>query len=177
MATTQLGDTTVHTVGELPEIGSTAPDFALTGSDFADVAKTPGRRTILNIFPSIGTGVCQTGLRRFSELAADLDNTEVICVSQDLPFAVTGFCSAEGIENLVLGSAFRSGFGTDYGMTMADGKWRGLLARSVVVLDTDGTVLHTQLTPAISVEPDYEAAIDALRASRSTAPAAIELPG
>jgi thiol peroxidase len=163
MATTQLGDTTVHTVGELPEIGSTAPDFTLTGSDFADVTKTNGRRTILSIFPSIGTGVCQTGLRRFNELAADLDNTEIICVSQDLPFAVTTFCDTEHIDNLVVGSAFRSGFGTDYGVTMADGKWRGLLARSVVVLDTDSTVLHTQLTPAISVEPDYEMAIKVLR--------------
>jgi len=162
MATTQLGDNTVHTVGELPEIGSAAPDFTLTGSDFADVTKTNGKRTILNIFPSIGTGVCQSGLRRFNELTADLDNTEIICVSQDLPFAVTTFCSAEGIDNLVLGSAFRSGFGTDYGITMADGKWRGLLARSVVVLDTDGTVLHTQITSAIAVEPDYEKAITAL---------------
>ena len=162
MATTQLGDNTVHTVGELPETGSAAPDFTLTGEDFGDVTKTSGKRTILNIFPSIGTGVCQTGLRRFNELAADLDNTEIICVSQDLPFALTSFCGAEGIDNLVVGSAFRSGFGTDYGMTMADGKWRGLLARSVVVLDTDGTVLHTQLTSAISVEPNYEEAIKAL---------------
>jgi thioredoxin-dependent peroxiredoxin len=162
MATTQLGDNTVHTVGELPETGSTAPDFTLTGEDFGDVTKTSGKRTIVNIFPSIGTGVCQTGLRRFSELAAGLDNTEIICVSQDLPFALTSFCGAEGIDNLVVGSAFRSGFGTDYGMTMADGKWRGLLARSVVVLDTDGIVLHTQLTSAISVEPNYEEAIEAL---------------
>jgi len=163
MATTQLGDNTVHTVGELPETGSAAPDFTLAGEDFGDVIKTSGKRTVLNIFPSIGTGVCQTGLRKFNELAADLDNTEVICVSQDLPFALTGFCSAEGIEHVVVGSAFRSGFGTDYGVTMADGKWRGLLARSVVVIDTDGTVLHTQLTSAISVEPDYQAAVGVLR--------------
>ena len=163
MATTQLGDNTVHTVGELPEIGSAAPDFTLTGEDFGDVTKTPGKRTVLNIFPSIGTGVCQTGVRRFNELAAELDNTEIICVSQDLPFAVTGFCGSEGIENVIVGSAFRSGFGTDYGITMADGKWRGLLARAVVVLDTDGTVLHTQLTSAIAVEPDYEQAVGVLR--------------
>ena len=98
MATTQLGDNTVHTVGELPATGSTAPDFTLTGDDFADVVKTSGKRTVLNIFPSIGTGVCQTGVRRFNELAAGLDNTEVICVSQDLPFAMASFCSAEGID-------------------------------------------------------------------------------
>ena len=162
MATTQLGDTTVHTVAELPATGSTAPDFTLTGEDFADVTKTPGKRTVLNIFPSIGTGVCQTGVRTFNELAASLDNTEVICVSQDLPFAMAQFCEAEGIENVVVGSAFRSGFGTDYGVTMADGAWRGLLARSVIVLDEDGTVLHTQITSAIGVEPDYDAAIAVL---------------
>jgi thiol peroxidase len=163
MATTKLGDNTVHTVGELPATGSAAPDFTLTGSDFADVSRTPGKRTVLDIFPSIATGVCQAGVRRFSELAPDLDNAEVICVSQDLPFALAAFCEAEGIENLVVGSAFRSGFGTDYGMTMADGNWRGLLARSVVVVDTDGTVLHTQLTPAIGVEPDYDAAVAVLK--------------
>jgi thiol peroxidase len=162
MATTQLGESTVHTVGDLPPTGSAAPDFTLTGGDFADVTKTAGRRTVLNIFPSIATGVCQASVRRFNELAAGLDNTEVICVSQDLPFALASFCGAEGIDNVVVGSAFRSGFGTDYGMTMTDGKWRGLLARSVVVLDTDGTVLHTQITPAISVEPEYEEAVAAL---------------
>src|ERR687890_766688 len=154
MATTQLGENTVHTVGDLPAVGSTAPDFTLTGTDMADVTKTAGKRTVLNIFPSIGTGVCEAGVRRFNELAAGLDNTEVICVSQDLPFAMAAFCGAEGIENVVVGSAFRSGFGTDYGVTMADGAWRGLLARSVIVLDEDGTVLHSQLTSAISEEPD-----------------------
>jgi len=162
MATTQLGEQTIHTVGELPTTGSPAPDFTLTGADMSDVVKTPGKRTVLNIFPSIGTGVCQASVRKFNELAASLDNTEVICVSQDLPFALAGFCGAEGIDHVVVGSAFRSGFGTDYGVTMADGNWRGLLARAVVVLDTDGTVLHTQLTTAISVEPDYDAAVASL---------------
>jgi thiol peroxidase len=162
MATTQLGGNTVHTVGELPAVGSTAPDFNLTGADFSDVTKTAGKRTVLNIFPSIGTGVCQASVRKFNELAAGLDNTEVICVSQDLPFALAGFCGAEGIDNVVVGSAFRSGFGTDYGVTMADGNWRGLLARAVVVLDTEGKVLHSQLVPAIGQEPDYDAAIESL---------------
>jgi thiol peroxidase len=162
MATTQLGDTTVHTVGDLPAVGSSAPDFTLTGADFTDVTRSDGTRTVLNIFPSIGTGVCQASVRRFNEIAAGLDNTEVICVSQDLPFALTAFCGAEGIDNVVVGSAFRSGFGTEYGVTMADGKWRGLLARSVVVVDTDGTVMHQQLTPAIGTEPDYDAAVAVL---------------
>ncbi len=163
MATTKLGDAEVHTVGELPAVGSKAPDFTLTNGDFADVTRTPGKRTVLDIFPTIGTGVCQAGIRRFGELAPELDNTEIIAVSQDLPLAVAGFCGAEGIEGLVIGSAFRSGFGTDYGVTMADGKWRGLLARAVVVVDTDGTVLHTQLTPAIGTEPDYDAAVAVLK--------------
>ena len=163
MATTQLGENTVHTVGELPALGTKAPDFTLTNGDFADVSKTAGKRTILDIFPTIATGVCQAGVKAFAELAPGLENTEIIAVSQDLPLAVANFCGAEGIDALVIGSAFRSGFGTDYGVTMADGKWRGLLARAVVVLDTDGTVLHTQLTPAIGVEPDYEAAVAVLQ--------------
>ena len=162
MATTSLGGNPVSTVGELPAPGDKTPDFELVGNDFSPVTLPEGTRTVLNIFPSIGTGVCQSGVRRFNELAASLDNTEVICVSQDLPFAVTSFCAAEGIENLIVGSAFRSGFGTDYGITMADGKWRGLLARSVVVLDTDRTVLHTQVTDTIGTEPDYDAAVAAL---------------
>ena len=101
-------------------------------------------------------------MRKFNELAAGLDNTEIIAVSQDLPFALASFCGAEGLDAVLVGSAFRSGFGTDYGITMADGGWRGLLARAVVVLDEDGTVLHAQLTSAIGVEPDYDAAIAAL---------------
>jgi thioredoxin-dependent peroxiredoxin len=117
---------------------------------------------VLNIFPSIGTGVCQASVRTFNQLAAGLENTQVICVSQDLPFALATFSAAEGIEDVVVGSAFRSGFGTDYGMTMIDGTWRGLLARSVVVLDGDGTVLHAQITPTIGTEPDYDAAVAAL---------------
>ena len=162
MAETALRGNPIHTVGDLPAVGTKAPDFTLTSGDFTDVTKTAGKRTVLDIFPSIGTGVCQAGVRKFNELADSLDNTEVICVSQDLPFAVANFCAAEGLDAVVLGSAFRSGFGTDYGITMADGRWRGLLARAVVVLDEDGTVLHTELTSAISVEPDYDAAIAAL---------------
>jgi thioredoxin-dependent peroxiredoxin len=162
MPTTQFGDTTVHLVGDLPEVGSAAPDFTLTGADFADVTRSDARRTVLNIFPSIGTGVCQASVRKFNELAAGLDNTVVVNVSQDLPFAVANFCGAEGLDDVLVGSAFRSGFGTDYGVTMADGGWRGLLARSVIVLDTDGTVLHSQLVPAIGQEPDYDAAVASL---------------
>ena len=162
MANTQLGETPVHTTGEPPAVGTTAPDFTLTGGDFADVTRTEGTRTVLNVFPSIATGVCQASVRKFNELAASLDNAQVVCVSNDLPFALANFCGAEGIDGVVVGSGFRSSFGADYGLTMADGGWRGLLARAVVVLDTDGTVLHTEVVPAISQEPDYDAAVAAL---------------
>jgi thiol peroxidase len=164
MATTQLGPNTVSTVGELPAVGSQAPGFDLVDLKFgaltdADVA---GRRVVLNIFPSIDTGVCQASVRRFNELAAGLDNTAVVNVSVDLPLAQARFCGAEGIDDVLVGSAFRSSFGEDYGITMADGAWQGMLARSVVVLDADRKVLHTQLTDAIGTEPDYDAAVAAL---------------
>ena len=164
MATTQLGDNTVSTVGELPAVGSKAPGFDLVDSKFgaltdADVA---GKRVVLNIFPSIDTGVCQASVRKFNELAAGLDNTAVVCVSRDLPFAQARFCGAEGIDAVLVGSAFRSSFGEDYGIAIDGGGWDQLFARAVVVLDTDGTVLHTQLTDAIGHEPDYDAAVAVL---------------
>ncbi len=154
----------VHTVGELPAPGSKAPSFTLTGADLSDFSSETyaGSRVILNIFPSIDTGVCAASVRRFNELAADLDDTVVVCASADLPYAMRRFCGAESIEYVVVGSSFRSGFGTDYGVTMVDGGMRGLLARAVVVLDTDGTVLHSQLVEDIGTEPDYDAAIAVL---------------
>ena len=162
MATTALGGNPCETVGELPAVGSSAPSFTLTGSDFSEVTLTPGTRTVLNIFPSVDTGVCAASVRRFNELAASLDDTTVVCVSADLPFAQARFCGAEGIENVTAASSFRSAFGQDYGMTLADGGFAGLLARSVVVVDRDGTVLHTQVVPEIGQEPDYDAAVAAL---------------
>ena len=120
------------------------------------------KRQVLNIFPSVDTGVCAASVRRFNELAGSLDNTTVVNVSLDLPFALSRFCGAEGIENVTSASAFRSTFGDDYGVRMVDGGLRGLFARSIVVLDTDGTVLHTQVVPEIAQEPDYDAAINAL---------------
>ncbi|MGA8247368.1 MAG: thiol peroxidase [Nocardioides sp.] len=164
MATTSRGGTVVHTVGELPARGSKAPTYTLTGADLTDFSSEAhaGSRVVLNIFPSIDTGVCAASVRRFNQLAGDLDDTVVVCASADLPFALRRFCGAEGIESVVVGSSFRSGFGTDYGVTMVDGAMRGLLARAVVVLDTDGTVLHTQLVEDIGTEPDYDAAIVAL---------------
>ena len=164
MATTALGDNPAHTVGDLPEPGSAAPSYTLTGTDLAEVASESfsGRRVVLNIFPSVDTGVCAASVRKFNELASGLENTQVICVSQDLPFAQARFCGAEGIENVTAASAFRSGFGDDYGVRLTDGKFEGLLARSVVVVDESGNVAYTELVPEIGNEPDYDAAVAAL---------------
>ncbi|UYG16848.1 thiol peroxidase [Brachybacterium huguangmaarense] len=165
MATTAFKGTPVHTVGELPAPGTAAPAVDLVGVDLSPVrsADFPGRRIVLNIFPSVDTGTCALSVRRFNELAATLENTVVVCASRDLPFAQARFCGAEGIENVVMGSAFRTAFGEDYGVTMTDGPTAGLLARSVVVIDGEGTVLHSQLVDEMSHEPDYDAALAALR--------------
>jgi thioredoxin-dependent peroxiredoxin len=164
MATTSRGGNVVHTLGELPARGSKAPPYTLTGADLSDLSSEThaGSRVVLNIFPSIDTGVCAASVRRFNQLAAGLEGTVVVCASADLPYALRRFCAAEGIEHVVVGSSFRSSFGTDYGVTMVDGAMRGLLARAVVVVDTDGTVLHSQLVDDIGTEPDYDAAIAAL---------------
>ena len=163
MATTALGDTPAHTVGELPAVGDQAPDFTLVDADLKEfrLSDLPGRK-VLSIFPSIGTGVCQASVRRFNELAAGLEDTTVLNVSVDLPFAVSGFCGAEGLEDVKVGSAFRSSFGEDYGVRLTDSKFEGLLARAVVVVDAQGKVVHSELVPQIGQEPDYDAAISAL---------------
>ena len=123
-----------------------------------------GRRIVLNIFPSLDTSVCATSVRKFNELAASLDNTTVVAVSKDLPFAQSRFCTTEGIKNLIAASAFRSPeFSKDYGVEMVDGPLAGLLARAVVVIDENGKVIHAELVPEITQEPDYEAAIKALK--------------
>ena len=164
MATTAFKGNPVTTVGELPTPGSVAPDLDLVGSDLSEITTDSlrGRRVVLNIFPSMDTGVCAASVRKFNELASDLEGTTVVCVSADLPFAAKRFCEAEGIENVVTGSSFRSSFGANYGVTMNDGPLAGLLARSVVVVDADGKVLHTQLVDEITTEPDYDAALAAL---------------
>lgn len=159
-----LGGNPVSTHGSLPEIGSKAPDFLLVGPGFESVRKSDfdGQRLVLNIFPSIGTGVCSMSVRKFNERAAGLENTTVICISRDLPFAHKAFCGAEGIEDVVMGSDFRSSFGEEYGVTMINGDWEGLLSRAVVVVGTDGRVVYTEQVPEIGQEPDYDAAIAAL---------------
>jgi thiol peroxidase len=163
MADTALGDTPAHTSGDLPEVGAKAPGFTLVADDLSTFTLDDvSGRAVLNIFPSIGTGVCQASVRRFNELAAGLENTTVLNISVDLPFALAGFCAAEGIENAKVGSAFRSTFPEDYGVRLTDTKFEGLLARSVVVVDEDGTVTYTELVPNIGQEPDYDAALAAL---------------
>ncbi|WP_334123803.1 MULTISPECIES: thiol peroxidase [Glutamicibacter] len=164
MANTAFRGTPVQTIGELPAVGSQAPSFTLTDTDLADVTSESlaGRRVVLNIFPSVDTGVCAASVRRFNELAAGLENTTVVCVSADLPFALGRFCGAENIENVTAASVFRSDFGSQYGVTQIDGPLAGLLARSVVVLDEDGKVIYNQIVPEIGTEPDYDAAVAAL---------------
>ena len=126
MATTALGEDPAHTVGDLPAVGDKAPDFTLVDTDLKEfsLADIPGRK-VLSIFPSIGTGVCQASVRKFNELANDLENTTVVNVSVDLPFAVKDFCAAEGLENVKVGSAFRSSFGEDYGVRLHRQQVRG----------------------------------------------------
>ncbi len=165
MATVTLGGKPVHTLGTLPEIGSKAPDFTLTKSDLSAVtlADFKGKKLLLNIFPSVDTRVCALSVRQFNEKAAALKNTEVLCISKDLPFAQTRFCGAEGIDKVIMLSDFRDGnFGENYQIAFVDGHFSGLLARSVVVIDGDGTVLYTEQVNNTSEEPDYKAALQAL---------------
>jgi len=164
MAEITLGGNPVHTGGSLPEPGSSAPDFTLTGADLGPISKADlaGQNVVLNIFPSIDTGVCATSVRTFNERAANLDNTAVVCVSADLPFAQGRFCGAEGIENVSTASTFRSSFGDDFGVSLTDGPLAGVLARAVVVVGSDGSVKHTELVSEIAQEPDYDAALGAL---------------
>lgn len=160
-----LSGETVQTVGSLPEVGSAAPDFELAGTDLSAVtaADFEGKKIVLNIFPSVDTGVCAASVRTFNQEAADLENTVVLNVSKDLPFALGRFCGAEGIERAVTASAFRSTFGEDYGVEMTTGGLRGLLSRAVVVLDADHVVQYVEQVPEIGEEPDYQKALESLR--------------
>ena len=164
MATVTHVGITIKTAGELPAVGTRLPDFTLTGASLEDVTLRDlnGKRIVLNIFPSVDTGVCAMSVRRFNELAAGWPNTVVVCVSKDLPFAFGRFCAAEGIESVITASAFRSDFGEVYGVTMVDGPLRGLLARSVVIADETGTVVYHRWSPVIGEEPDYDEAAAAV---------------
>ncbi|WP_286009517.1 thiol peroxidase [Barnesiella viscericola] len=166
METTAFKGTPVHTCGHLPHTGSLAPRFTLTRGDLTELRseELKGRRIVLNIFPSLDTAVCATSVRKFNQLAASLDNTTVVAVSKDLPFAQSRFCTTEGIENLIAASAFRSPeFAREYGVEMVDGPLAGLLARAVVIIDGTGRIIYTELVPEITHEPNYEAALKALK--------------
>lgn len=155
-----------HTYGMVPVVGSIAPDFKLTGKDLNEVTEAgfKGKRIVLNIFPSLDTPVCAASVRKFNKDASEMKNTAVVCVSMDLPFAMSRFCTAEGLNNVVVGSAFRSPeFGQQYGVQLIDGPLAGLLARCVLVLDEDGRVIFRDLVNEITMEPDYEGAIRALQ--------------
>lgn len=165
MAETKLGETSVHTSGNLPPVGTMANDFTLTNPELKEMSlnKFAGKNIVLNIFPSIDTSVCATSVREFNKRAAGLNNTVVLCISKDLPFAFKRFCAAEGIENVVSLSDFKSkDFGKNYGVELIDGPLAGLLARAVVVVDSHGKVRYTELVPAIGQEPDYDKALQAL---------------
>jgi len=164
MATVTLGGNPNETVGELPAVGTQAPQYSLVQGDLADLTSDSlqGKRVILNIFPSIDTPTCATSVRTFNQKAAALDNTVVVCIAADLPFAMTRFCGAEGIENVKVGSSFRSTFGDDYGVTLTTGPLTGLLSRAVVVVDESGKVLHAEQVAEIADEPDYDAALAVL---------------
>jgi thiol peroxidase len=156
----------INTIGTLPALGSKAPDFKLTKTDLTDVSLKDfqAKKVILNIFPSIDTGVCATSVRRFNQEAAGLTNTVVVGVSRDLPVAHGRFCGAEGIKNVVTTSDLRDGsFGRDYGVAITDGPMAGLLSRAIVVIDENGVVRHTEQVPEIVQEPNYGKALEALR--------------
>ncbi|HCE42171.1 MAG TPA: thiol peroxidase [Lentisphaeria bacterium] len=156
----------IHIIGNVPAKGDKAPDFVLTKTDMSDVSLKDfkGKKLVLNIFPSIDTGVCAMSVRKFNEEAVKLENTVVLCVSEDLPFAHARFCSAEGIKNVVSVSDLRKkDFGETYGVKIVDGPIAGLLARAVIVIDEGGKVKYVQIVPEIAQEPDYAAAIAALK--------------
>mgnify|MGYP000016320089 CR=1 FL=1 len=164
--TVTLGGNPVTVAGSFLTKGQSAPAFSLVAKDLADVslASFSGKRKVLNIFPSIDTPTCATSVRTFNKKANELTNTVVLCISADLPFAQKRFCGAEGIENVVMLSAFRSPeFKQAYGVDMTSGPLQGLCARSVVVLDADNKVIYSQLVPEITEEPDYAAALAALK--------------
>lgn len=165
MASTKLGGNPVQLAGEFPGKDTQSKNFTAVQQDLSECSLEDlrGKRVVLNIFPSIDTPVCATSVRKFNEQAASLDNTVVVCVSGDLPFAHQRFCGAEGIENVITASVFRNpDFGRDYGVGIEDGPLAGLNARAVVVVDEAGRVIHSQLVPEIKEEPDYQAALDVL---------------
>ena len=165
MATITLGGNETHTSGDLPKIGSTAPDFKLATTDLQQVGLKDfnGKKVVMNIFPSVDTGVCAASVRHFNKEASELENTAVLCISRDLPFAQARFCGAEGLTNVQVLSDFKDGsFGKDYGLEITDGAFAGLHSRVVLVLDEDHKIRYSEQVPEIGQEPDYKAALSAV---------------
>lgn len=166
MARTSFKGSPVNTIGELPGVGSKAPDFVLTKTDLTDITlkDVAGKKVVMNIFPSIDTEICAMSVRRFNAEIDKFRNAVVLCISMDLPFAHARFCGAEGLKNVISVSELRGrDFGTRYGVRIVDGPLAGLFARSIVVLDEKGTVIYNQLVKEITEEPDYEKAMNAVR--------------
>lgn len=165
MASITLGGNPIHTSGELPKVGTKLADFKLVKNDLsiASVGDFAGSKLVLNIFPSIDTGTCATSVREFNTRASQLENTKVLCISRDLPFAQKRFCGAEGLENVVNLSDFQEGsFGKANGLEIVDGPLAGLHSRAIIVLDENGIVSYTEQVPEIANEPNYEAALASL---------------
>jgi len=165
MASITLGGTKTETNGELPKKGEKVPSFTLTTTDLASksLSDYDGFRKILNIFPSVDTGVCAASARKFNSEASKLNNTKVLCISRDLPFAQNRFCAAEGIENVEMLSDFKDGaFGKDYGLEITSGAFKNLHSRVVIVLDENNKVIYTEQVPEIGQEPNYSAALNSL---------------
>ena len=163
--TITLGGQPIHTIGKLPATETQAKDFSLTNLDLKEesLADFKGKYIIMNIFPSVNTGVCAKSVRKFNEEVAGMNNTVVLCISKDLPFAQKLFCGAEGIEHVVMLSDFRSDFGTEYGVLITDGSFRGLLSRAVIVVNPAGKIVYEEQVPEIGQEPDYASAINAIK--------------
>jgi len=165
MAKITLKGNPIHTIGELPNTGEKIKDFTLVKSDLSQVSLKDftGHKLVLNIFPSLDTGVCAASVRRFNKVAGELQNTKVLCISRDLPFAQSRFCGAEGLTNVITLSDFNTGeFGKNYGLEIADGPLKGLHSRVVIIVNEEGRVVYTEQVPEIAQEPDYEKALKAL---------------
>ena len=165
MSEVKLKGDPIHIVGSLPSVGSTAPDVTLTAVDLSDktLSSFKGKKVVLNIFPSVNTGVCAKSVREFNKDASSLENTVVLCISKDLPFAQAQFCGAEGLNNVVMLSDFRSDFGKKYGVEISDSPLKGLLSRAVVVLDEEGKIIYEEQVPEITQDPNFEAALKAVK--------------
>ena len=165
MASITLKGNAIHTSGTLPKVGEKAPEFELVNTDLSTTRLSDyrGSRLVLNVFPSIDTGICAASVREFNKEASQLTNTKVLCISKDLPFAQDRFCGAEGLNDVINHSDFRTGkFGKDYGLEIVDGPLHGLHSRAVIVLDEEGVVRYTEQVPEIVQEPNYSAALKIL---------------